>query len=57
MPGGDPGLLEALAARLEVAAAGTGDLGTGTRRVTASICSGAGWTGDAADAYTAFTGT
>jgi uncharacterized protein YukE len=56
MPGGDPGLLEQLAARLEAIAEGTADLGASTRQVTNSIRSGAAWTGDAADAYTAFTG-
>ncbi len=56
MPGGDPGLLEQLAARLEAIAEGAANLGTSTRQVTGSIGSGAAWTGDAADAYTAFTG-
>jgi uncharacterized protein YukE len=56
MPGGDPGLLEQLAARLEAIAEGTADLGASTRQVTASIPADAEWTGDAADAYTAFTG-
>lgn len=56
MPGGDPGLLEQLAARLEAIAQGTADLGASTRQVTASIRSEAAWTGNAADAYTAFTG-
>jgi uncharacterized protein YukE len=56
MPGGDPGLLEQLAARLEAIADGTADLGVNTRQVTASIRSESAWTGDAADAYTAFTG-
>jgi uncharacterized protein YukE len=56
MPGGDPGLLEQLAARLEAIAEGTANLGASTRQVTDSIRSGAGWTGDAADPYTAFTG-
>ena len=56
MPGGDPGLLEQLAARLEAIAQGSADLGASTRQVTASIRSEAVWTGDAADAYTAFTG-
>lgn len=56
MPGGDPGLLEQLASRLEAVATGASDLGASTRRVTTSIRSGAQWTGDAADAYTAFTG-
>jgi uncharacterized protein YukE len=56
MPGGDPGLLEQLAARLEAIAEGTADLGASTRQITDSIRSDAAWTGDAADAYTAFTG-
>jgi uncharacterized protein YukE len=55
MPGGHPRLLEQLAARLEAIAEGTADLGASTRKVTASIRSDAAWTGDAADAYTAFT--
>jgi uncharacterized protein YukE len=54
MPGGDPDVLEQLASRLETAAAGAASLGADTRRVTSSIRSGADWTGDAADAYTAF---
>jgi uncharacterized protein YukE len=56
MPGGEPGVLEQLAARLEAIAEGIADLGASTRMVTASIRSDATWTGDAADAYTAFTG-
>jgi uncharacterized protein YukE len=56
MPGGDPEALELMAARLEVAAAGVADLGNSTRQVIGSIRSGADWTGDAADAFTAFTG-
>jgi uncharacterized protein YukE len=56
MPGGNPDLLEQLAARLEAAASRSADLGISTRQVTASIRSGASWTGDAADAYTVFTG-
>jgi uncharacterized protein YukE len=56
MPGGDPRLLEQLAARLEAIAEGTADLGANTHKVTASIRSDAAWTGDAANAYTAFTG-
>jgi uncharacterized protein YukE len=56
MPGGDPGVLEQLASRLETAATGAASLGTGTRQVTTSIRSAADWTGDAADAYTAFSG-
>jgi uncharacterized protein YukE len=56
MPGGDPVILEQLAAQLEAAAAGAGNLGGTTRQVAASVRSGANWTGDAADAYTSFTG-
>lgn len=56
MPGGDPGLLEQLAARLEAIAEGTASLGASTRQVTDSIRLSAAWTGNAADAYTAFTG-
>jgi uncharacterized protein YukE len=56
MPAGDPAALELQAARLEVAAAGVGDLGIGTRQVAGSIRSGARWTGDAANAFSAFTG-
>ena len=56
MPGGDPRVLEQLAAGLEAIAEGTADLGGSTRKITASIQSDAAWTGDAADAYTAFTG-
>jgi uncharacterized protein YukE len=57
MPGGDPGFLEQLASQLQAIAEGTGDLGAGTRQVAASIRSDAEWTGDAADAYSAFTGS
>jgi uncharacterized protein YukE len=56
MPGGDPDVLEQLASQLETAAAGAASLGADTHQVTSSIRSGADWTGDAADAYTAFTG-
>lgn len=56
MPGGDPAVLEALATRLDAAAAGIANLGGSTGQVTTSIRSGASWTGDAADAYTSFTG-
>lgn len=56
MPGGDPGLLESLAAQLEVIAQSSGSLGAATRRATSAIRSDAEWAGDAADAYTAFTG-
>jgi uncharacterized protein YukE len=56
MPGGDPDLLEQLAAQLQAIAEGTADLGSSTRQVTSSIRSAAEWTGAASDAYTAFTG-
>jgi len=56
IPGGDPEALELSAARLEVAAAGVADLGNSTHQVTCSILSDADWTGDAADAFTTFTG-
>jgi uncharacterized protein YukE len=55
MPGGDPGTLEQLADQLKDAAAAAANLGRSTRQVTVSIRSDAGWTGDAADSYTAFT--
>ncbi len=56
MPGGDPGLLEQLATQLEAIAEGSANLGISTRQATTAIRSDAEWTGDAADAYTAFTG-
>jgi uncharacterized protein YukE len=56
MPGGDPAVLEDLASSLEAAAAGFGGLGRSTHQVTVSVRSGAEWTGDAADSYSAFTG-
>src|SRR5579872_4313437 len=56
MPGGDPDVLERLATQLQAIAKGTANLGASTRQITASIRSGAEWTGDASDAYTAFTG-
>ena len=55
MPGGDPAMLEQLAARLETAAQGAGNLADSTSQVTADVRSAAEWTGDAADGYTAFT--
>jgi uncharacterized protein YukE len=55
MPGGDPSALEELAAKLQAAAQGAGDIGASTRQLTSSIRSGANWTGDAADSYTDFT--
>jgi uncharacterized protein YukE len=56
MPAGDPGLLESLAAQLEAIAQSSGSLGGATRQTTSAIRSDAEWAGDAADAYTAFTG-
>lgn len=56
MPGGDPAALEQLAAQLETAAGGAGNLADGTHQATTAIRSSAQWSGDAADAYTAFTG-
>src|ERR1700677_3460576 len=57
MPGGDPTTLERLAAsQLEATAAGVDNLAGSTRQVTTGIRTTAGWTGDAADSYTAFTG-
>lgn len=55
-PGGDPGLLEQMAAQLDTAARGAGNLADSTREVTAGVRSAAEWTGDASDAYLAFTG-
>jgi uncharacterized protein YukE len=56
MPGGEPAALEELASSLEAAATGFGGLARSTHQVTVSVRQGAEWTGDAADAYTAFTG-
>ena len=56
MPGGDPAVLEQMAARLETAGQGAGNLADSTSQVTADVRSAAEWTGDAADGYTAFTG-
>ena len=56
MPGGDPAVLEQMAAKLETAAQGTAGLADSTSEVTAGVRSAAEWTGDAADGYTAFTG-
>jgi Bacterial EndoU nuclease len=56
MPGGDPGVLQQLAARLEAVASGAGDLAAATNRVSTSVRLSADWTGDAADSYTAFAG-
>lgn len=55
MPGGDPAMLEQLAAQLETAAQGIGNLADRTSQVTADVRSAAQWTGDAADGCTAFT--
>ena len=55
MPGGDPAMLEQLAAQLKTAARGAGSLADSTGQVTADVRSAAEWTGDAADGYTAFT--
>jgi uncharacterized protein YukE len=55
-PSGDPSVLEQLASRLEAAATGSADLGTSMRQVTTSVRFEAEWSGDAADAYTSFTG-
>jgi hypothetical protein len=55
MPGGDPAMLEQLAAQLETAARGAGSLADSTSQVTADVPSAAEWTGDAADGYTGFT--
>ena len=56
MPGGDPAMLEQLAAQLETAARGAASLADSTGQVTADVRSAAQWTGDAADGYTVFTG-
>jgi uncharacterized protein YukE len=55
MPAGDPAALEQLAAALEAAAAGAGNLAAATGQVTADVRDRADWTGDAADAYSSFT--
>ncbi len=55
-PGGDPAVLEQMAAQLETAARGAASLADSTGQVTAGVRSAAEWTGDAADGYTAFTG-
>jgi uncharacterized protein YukE len=56
MPGGDPAMLEQMAAQLETAAHGAAGLAGSTHQVAAGVRSAAQWTGDAADSYTAFTG-
>ena len=54
-PGGDPGTLAELAAKLASTAASVDDLTASTRQQTATIRDNADWTGQAADSYTAFT--
>ena len=56
MPGGDPAVLEQMAAQLETAARGAASLAGSTGQVTADVRSAAQWTGDAADGYTGFAG-
>ena len=55
LPGGDPALLEQLAAHLAQQASQSGDLAVTTASTASQIRSGAQWTGNAADAYTGFT--
>lgn len=55
-PDGDPDLLEQMAAQLDTAGRGAGNLANSTGQVTAEVRSAAEWTGDASDAYLAFTG-
>jgi hypothetical protein len=55
MPPGDPEALDQAAASIGRVAAGVGDLATATHQVTAGIVADAEWTGQAADACTAFT--
>jgi uncharacterized protein YukE len=55
MPGGDPGVLDALADALDRHAGEVTDLAGTTRSVTAQVRSDADWTGQAASAYTEFT--
>ncbi|HUA27746.1 MAG TPA: hypothetical protein VMC03_02590, partial [Streptosporangiaceae bacterium] len=54
VPGGDPAQLQTLADQLEVLGKETGNLGASTRQAGTSIPSGADWTGDAADSFSAF---
>ncbi|HTW01395.1 MAG TPA: hypothetical protein VMF87_13940 [Streptosporangiaceae bacterium] len=56
VPGGDPVQLQTLADQLEVLGKETGNLGASTRQAAAAIPSGADWTGDAADSFSAFAG-
>jgi uncharacterized protein YukE len=51
---GDPDALEQFASRLELAAQGTGNLGSSTRQFTTTTVSDAEWTGSAADSFSAF---
>jgi uncharacterized protein YukE len=55
MPPGNPDALDQAAASISRAAAGVGDLATATHQVTTGIVADAEWTGQAADACTAFT--
>jgi hypothetical protein len=55
MPLGNPDALDQAAAGVGRVAAGAGDLATATHRVTTGIVADAEWTGQAADACTAFT--
>lgn len=57
MPPGDPDSLESYAATLVAAADRMGSLASNTVQVTSAVRSGAGWTGSAADGYSAFTGS
>jgi uncharacterized protein YukE len=56
MPAGDPGVLDELADALDRQAGEVTDLAGTTRSVTAQVRSDADWTGQAAGAYTEFTG-
>jgi uncharacterized protein YukE len=51
---GDPDALEQLSTRLRYAAQGVGSLGGNTRQFTTGTLAGAGWTGSAADSFSAF---
>ena len=51
---GDPDALEQLGTRLRYAAQGVGSLGGNTRQFTAGTVAAAGWTGSAADSFSAF---
>jgi WXG100 family type VII secretion target len=55
-PPGDPGRLEQLADALDTQAQRVSALAGTTRATATGIASGADWTGDAATAYTQFTG-